>query len=280
MIKPPTIRWEGNPNTVWPPDYDIKSPLLPNGSNFPCKGTIELFDTPQGASVETWRTGSIQTFVINGTSPHDGGSCQASISEDNGVTFKVIKTFIGGCPVPGKEFSFTVPKETKSGKVIFAWTWFAHTSASPEMYMNCAAVTVSGPGGSGLSNFPDTFVANVGNGCTTPLGDTMIPNPGGDVETASNVTLKIGFPVGGSACPAVSTFVSSTSTTTSDSTSASATSSSARTTVGTYGPNPTSTSNPDGAASAANSPFRVSITGPVLSVVFVVAFSIFSGSLI
>lgn len=279
MIKPPTIRWEGNPNTISPPDYDIKAPLLPNGSNFPCKGNIKLFDTPEGASVETWQAGSTQIFIINGTSPHDGGTCQVLISEDSGVTFKAIKTFIGGCPVSGKEFSFTVPSETVSGKVIFAWTWFPHTSAAPEMYMDCTAIDISRPGGSGLSNFPDMFVANIGNGCTTPQGsDTVIPNPGGDVETASNSTLKLAPPLGGSACPAVSTFVSSTSsstTTTSTATSSSTptTSDVSETTLAAPTSNPTATATP---TSAANSLVCVgSITGPVLSVVLLVVFSIY-----
>lgn len=272
MIKPPTIRWDGNPNTIWPPDYDIKAPLLPDGSNFPCKGSVKLFDTSEGDSVESWEAGSTQTFVTNGTSPHDGGSCQASISEDDGVTFKAIKTFIGGCPVSGQPFSFTVPKETTSGKVIFAWTWFAHTSAAPEMYMDCAAVTITGTGGEGLSGFPDMFVANVGNGCTTPPGDVVIPNPGGDVETASNITLKLGLPIGGSACPAVSTYVSTSSTST--------TSPSTPTTSAPSESTPTTSSNSASATetptSAANSHIRAGATGPILSVVLLAAFFIFT----
>lgn len=273
LIKPPAIRWEGNPNTISPPDYDIKAPLLPNGSNFPCKGYIELFDTPEGDSVEYWEAGSTQNFTTDGTSPHNGGSCQASISEDSGATFKVVKTFIGGCPVPGKPFSFTVPEETTPGKVIFAWTWFAHTSASPEMYMNCAAVTITGTGGSGLSGFPDIFVANIGNGCTTPQGNVVIPNPGGDVETGYNDTLALGLPIGGDACPTVSVFVSSASATPTPTPS---TSTESR-------PTPSATSDPvapaETSTSAAGPRIRAGIAGPILSVALLAAVSIFSGSL-
>lgn len=274
LIKPPAIRWEGNPNTISPPDYDIKGPLLPNGSNFPCKGYLELFYTPEGDSVESWEAGSTQNFTTNGTSPHGGGSCQASISEDRGVTFKAIKSFIGGCPVPQKPFSFTVPEETTPGKVIFAWTWFAHTSANPEMYMNCAAVTITGTGGSGLSEFPDIFVANIGNGCTTQ-GNVAIPNPGGDVETAYNDTLSL--PIGGDACPAVSIFVSSTSTSTTSTTPTTTPTTSA----GSESTPTATSSNPVAPAetptSAANPHVRVGIAGPALSVAFLVAVSIFSG---
>lgn len=268
LIKPPTIRWEGNPNTISPPDYDIKAPLLPNGSNFPCKGYLKLFDTPEGYSVDAWEAGSTQNFTTDGTSPHGGGSCQASISEDGGATFKAIKTFIGGCPVPGKPFSFTVPEETTPGKVIFAWTWFAHTSASPEMYMNCAAVTITGTGGSGLSGFPNIFVANIGNGCTTPQGNVAIPNPGGDVETAYNDTLTLVLPIGGDACPSVSISVSSTSTPTTP-TPTPTTSTESGSTPSPVAPAETSTS-------AANPHIRAGIAGPVLSVALFVAVSIFS----
>lgn len=51
------------------------------------------------------------------------------------------------------------------------------------MYMNCAAITITG-GGSGLSgpSFPDIFKANIGNGCTTDEGDLAFPNPGPNVQ--------------------------------------------------------------------------------------------------
>ena len=47
-------------------------------------------------------------MTIAGSITHDGGSCQLSLSYDNGVTFKVIQSMIGGCPlVPG--YNFTIP---------------------------------------------------------------------------------------------------------------------------------------------------------------------------
>ena len=122
----------------------------------------------------------ILTVVVRlaGAAIHEGGSCQASISEDKGATFKVVKSYIGQCPVQGGgSFDFNVPKETKSGEVIFAWSWFNRVG-NREMYMNCAVVTITN-GGSGLHNYPDIFVANLDNTCGTDEGfDVYFPKPG------------------------------------------------------------------------------------------------------
>lgn len=62
---------------------------------------------------------------------HSGGSCQASLSFDNGETWKVLHTYQGGCPrdVPlysnfageNQTFTFHVPEETRAGKALFSW---------------------------------------------------------------------------------------------------------------------------------------------------------------
>ena len=98
-------------------DYDMKSPLDPSGNNFPCKGYHK--DKQGTQSLVDWAAGSTQTMTFEGSATHGGGSCQASLSEDGGATWKVMKSFLGGCPL--KDASFTVPKEAKSGHAIFAW---------------------------------------------------------------------------------------------------------------------------------------------------------------
>lgn len=74
-----------------------------------------------------------------------------SLSYDNGKSWKVMKSFIGGCPSgPPNESadhaigSFTVPPEAESGGALFAWTWF-NRIGNREMYMSCAAVTITKP---------------------------------------------------------------------------------------------------------------------------------------
>lgn len=59
-------------------------------------------------------------------------------------------------------------------------TWF-NKIGNREMYMNCAAVTITG-GGAGLAapDHPRTFVAQIGtNGCSVPEGAPVeFPDPG------------------------------------------------------------------------------------------------------
>lgn len=53
--------------------------------------------------------------------------------------------------------------------------------------MNCAAVTISGGGGKGLSDLPEIFQANLGNGCeTVPSKDLLFPTPGNDVAIVNS----------------------------------------------------------------------------------------------
>lgn len=193
IVKPSPFRLITNPFRADPPDYDIINPLTKDGSNFPCKG-FHLDPGPTIAAVEEWAAGSEQSFTMSsGTAVHGGGSCQASISEDNGATFKVVKSYLGGCPIANASFKFNVPKETKTGRVLFAWTWF-NNIGQREMYMNCAAITITG-GGAGLSGLPEIFKANIGTqspGCITEENfDIQFPDPGLDVVTAPSARLKL-----------------------------------------------------------------------------------------
>lgn len=53
------------------------------------------------------------------------------------------------------------------------------------MYMNCAAVTITG-GGAGLAALPEIFKANIGNSCIVPAGINVdFPNPGTDVAKSA-----------------------------------------------------------------------------------------------
>jgi LysM repeat protein len=176
-------------------DFDMSSPLKPDGSNFPCKNFQGDFNSsPAGDPTATWAAGSPQQVTLDDLAAHDGGSCQFSLSFDGGKTFRVVKSIEGGCvnPKGGKHsFDFTVPADTKSGKVIFAWTWFNHTG-NREMYMNCAAVTITGTGTSTLTDRPEIFKANVGNDCsTTERTDVKFPDPGPDVEVLASESLLV-----------------------------------------------------------------------------------------
>ncbi|KHN95580.1 endoglucanase [Metarhizium album ARSEF 1941] len=189
MRDPPPFRSPYNPYTGGDIDYDMPSPLNSNGGDFPCKGYARYLGTPEGRPVATWSPGGTYSMTITGHTPHNGGSCQASVSLDGGSSWKVIRSYIGNCPVRGdSSYSFTLPSDLPAGDMLFAWTWF-NNEGNREMYMNCAAITVQAGGGgqarpggaASYSSRPAMFVANVGNGiCTYEGTDVDFPQPGPD----------------------------------------------------------------------------------------------------
>ncbi|QGI80301.1 hypothetical protein CEK25_007030 [Fusarium fujikuroi] len=196
-----------NPKPYGTPD---NFPLAADGSDFPCKGKVN--DGSSGDNV--YKQGSTQQLSFTGQAVHGGGSCQISLTTDKNPTkdsvWKVIKSIEGGCPAKGQEgnmgdnadapdpykYDFTIPKELAAGEYTLAWTWF-NKIGNREMYMNCAAVTIEGSGGSKdhLNTLPDMFVANVGNQCETLADkDLVFPNPGNDVDKFNGATEAWGAP--------------------------------------------------------------------------------------
>ncbi|KAL1680196.1 hypothetical protein EV122DRAFT_288914 [Schizophyllum commune] len=194
MSDPPPLRSQYNKYAT-NADYDMTSPLTSDGSNYPCKGYLD--DTSGKDPVATWKAGSSQTVTIEGSANHGGGSCQLSISEDDGASFKVIKSFEGGCPTAGPDkLSVDVPSDVSSGTRVFAWTW-NNQIGNREFYMNCAMITIE-DGGSGLDSYPDVFVAQLSgvNSCTVAEGvDVLYPSPGDQVEREDGDS-KLGNPTG------------------------------------------------------------------------------------
>ncbi|KAF2143221.1 lytic polysaccharide monooxygenase, partial [Aplosporella prunicola CBS 121167] len=175
-------------------DYDIKSPLQGDGSNFPCQGVQEAASAPVSAN---YTAGETYNMMLEGSANHGGGSCQLALSYDEGETFKVIKSVVGGCPARGEAtYNFTIPKKAPSGKALFAWTWINH-SGNREFYMNCAAVRIRGDdnassgNSSSLCGLPNLYVAGISsiNSCRSTEGvDIVYPNPGDDVEYNGDAT--------------------------------------------------------------------------------------------
>ncbi|TKA36249.1 hypothetical protein B0A49_13667, partial [Cryomyces minteri] len=96
-------------------------------------------DRPVKTTV-TWNAGSTYNMTLAGSANHLGGSCQLSLSYDNGATFRVIKSMIGGCPLTST-YDFTIPSFAPSGTALFAWTW-QNFEGNREFYMNCAEVAI------------------------------------------------------------------------------------------------------------------------------------------
>lgn len=188
---PQPFRASFNPHAVQANvDYSLTSPLNADGSNFPCKGYQTDLGTPAGASVVTWNAGGSYNFSVEGGAVHGGGSCQIALSYDKGVSFTVIHSYVGSCPLSsGEDFQFTLPADAPTGAAMFAWVWY-NEIGNREIYMDCASITVdAGTGPASTTKFadrPDLFVANLGNGCTTVEGkEVQFPNPGPDADVTT-----------------------------------------------------------------------------------------------
>lgn len=123
----------GNPNN---------SPLLADGSDFPCKfsassGSADAFYTGE---TNTMAIGDPQTLSFTGSATHGGGSCQISLTTDLQPTkdskFMVIKSIEGGCPASvagnlpadpngsgASTFQYTIPDGISPGQYTIAWSW-------------------------------------------------------------------------------------------------------------------------------------------------------------
>lgn len=174
--------------------YGPTNPLDTDGGNYPCKAPggdgskLEIDGAPTEVII-----GEPVTVSFSGHAVHGGGSCQFGLTEGFAPTknsvFKVIQSIEGGCPKANQvgnleggqqpdKFNFTVPAEFAPGDYTFGWIWINRVGGSPEIYMNCAPLTVK-PGkgpthrskerrhGTYLSErqspvYPDFFLANLG----------------------------------------------------------------------------------------------------------------------
>lgn len=178
---PPPFRSPFNPAWVWPqePDWNYKSPLKADGSNFPCK-LHHLEENPR--IMAEYEAGSEYGLLFDGTATHLGGSCQISISYDHGSTFRVIKSFEGGCPLsPG--LNYTIPSYAESSdQAILSWSWF-NREGNREMYQNCIPISIEGRNSEhpehSLKHLPLMYECNINNGChTVEYQRVCFPKPG------------------------------------------------------------------------------------------------------
>ncbi|KAK0316543.1 hypothetical protein LTR01_000292 [Friedmanniomyces endolithicus] len=190
MSYPYPFRSQFNPaNNYTDIDYSMKAPLNADGSNYPCKG---YQNHVQSQPTATYTAGSTYNMSLDGYATHGGGSCQVSLSYDNGASFHVIKSMIGGCPL-ASTYNFTIPSFVPSGNALLAWSW-QNYEGNREFYMDCAPVSIVSGTQSyrtrrtayrSLSSLPYIWKANLAgvNDCTTiPDSNPVYPNPGPDVE--------------------------------------------------------------------------------------------------
>lgn len=117
-----------------------------------------------------------------------------SVSYDQGKTFAVIASIIGGCLTgSGTSIKFPIPADLPSAsKATLMWTW-QNKVGNREMYGNCAVIDVTGSSSSSFTG-PVPFRVNTfpdGTCINTEGQDMVYPNPGPSVqyfgsETASS----------------------------------------------------------------------------------------------
>ncbi|KAL9134707.1 MAG: hypothetical protein Q9175_004108 [Cornicularia normoerica] len=222
---------QGHMIMATPPPYGSpnNSPLVADGSNFPCKATSN-----SGGTVTNMAIGAPQKLSFLGESVHGGGSCQVSLTTDTPATksskWMVIHSIEGGCPaknVAGNigadnsasapdpdTYSYSIPTGIAPGAYTLAWTWF-NKVGNREMYMNCASIKVTGGSskrdtslnetdfaipelsGRDTPSFPAMFVANIPTtDClTADSKDVQFPDPGTSVEK-DGVASDLGPPTG------------------------------------------------------------------------------------
>lgn len=162
--------------------YNMTSPLDSNGTDFPCKGYHLDSSWSPTASLTA---GAVYNMTLQGTATHGGGSCQVSLSYDNGTSFHVIKSIVGGCPLQ-LSYLYKIPVSLPNGNALLAWSW-QNRVGNREFYMNCAQVEILGGKGrlEDQVSLPSIWVANLESvtECrTTENVDPVYPSPGADVE--------------------------------------------------------------------------------------------------
>ncbi|SCV68342.1 BQ2448_463 [Microbotryum intermedium] len=190
MVHPYPINSKYDPQTLEAnKDYTMTAPLFANGANFPCKGYNTASAYSNLNSVDTLVSGTSYTVELAGTAVHGGGSCQFSVSYDQGKTFAVIASIIGGCPI-GLKFTIPIPNLPSAKKATFAWTWF-NLIGNREEYQNCAIVDIQGPPQQTSYTGPSPFRANTfadGSCITTEGQEVVFPNPGNSVQYLGSST--------------------------------------------------------------------------------------------
>lgn len=138
MQVPAPFKSKFNPYTPFDAiDYSMTSPLLADGSDYPCKGYHSLLGTDAGRPTGTLAAGAPASVKVSGGATHSGGSCQVSLSTDGARSFTVLKSFVGNCPAGFEvDLGFEVPPDAPPGDAVLAWSWHNRVG-NREMYSTC-----------------------------------------------------------------------------------------------------------------------------------------------
>ena len=184
-------------NTPVPYDKNTITTSPLTVGQFPCQ-----VHTYAIASMNHMPAGAAQTLSLDGMAVHGGGSCQLAVSLDQKPTaqstFKVIKSFIGGCPVTSGQsspdhFNYSIPAGFPNGQATLSWTWNSLEAGQDELYMNCAPIMVSGGSNDKTvyDALPDLSKVNIpGVDCKQVVNTNPdYVNPGPDAQTLTQKSL-------------------------------------------------------------------------------------------
>ncbi|KAI9656744.1 MAG: hypothetical protein M1821_003383 [Bathelium mastoideum] len=184
-------------NTPVPYDKNTITTSPLTEGQFPCQ-----VHTYAISSMNNMAAGSPQTLSLDGDAVHGGGSCQLAVSLDQKPTaqstFKVIKSWIGGCPVTQGQsspdhFNYSIPQGFPNGQATLSWTWNSLEAGQDELYMNCAPIMVTGGSSDKTvyNSLPDLSKVNIpGVDCKQVVNTNPdYVNPGPDAETLTSQSL-------------------------------------------------------------------------------------------
>ncbi|KAI1314836.1 hypothetical protein EDD11_001661 [Mortierella claussenii] len=143
-------------------DYNIRSPLGTHGNIVSpmCK-----WPTSFAGARPVFQAGKTINATIDIGAYHKGGSCQFTLSYDNGKTWVVFQDKLLTCLADASNGitysqSITIPDSAPSGPAILNLIW-NNNEGNREMYSSCADVVIQGTNGGSLSGVAP-LIANYG----------------------------------------------------------------------------------------------------------------------
>ncbi|KAG0267956.1 hypothetical protein DFQ27_007827 [Actinomortierella ambigua] len=174
-------------------DYDSISPVGSfNGINDPIPKHPASF--PGNRPVFTAGLNVNTTYEVD--APHNGGTCQWTLSYDNGKTQVVIQDWFRNCLRDAKHgrrytVSVKIPANAPSGPALLTWLW-NNNEGSREMYASSADVVIQGSNGGSISGVAPAF-CNYGPGSCFIAEEVVAGGNWGEVyfKNRKNITITV-----------------------------------------------------------------------------------------
>ncbi|KAF9981674.1 hypothetical protein BGZ75_006983 [Mortierella antarctica] len=133
-------------------DYDIRSPI---GTHDRINNPMCKWPSSFAGTRPVYQAGQTVQATMDIGAYHKGGSCQWTLSYDNGKTWVVFQDLFQTCMSTasnGNTFTlpFTLPANAPSGNAILNLIW-NNNEGNREMYSSCSDIVIQGVNGGSLS---------------------------------------------------------------------------------------------------------------------------------